>query len=63
MARRIDAERALDEVNSGRAILACAYDDTDKCEKYHLSGALSLNDLQAQERTLPKDRKLIFYCA
>ena len=59
MARRIDAEQARNDVNSGRAVLVCAYDDTDKCEKYHLSGALPLSDLQAQA----KDREVIFYCA
>jgi hypothetical protein len=63
MARRLDAEPARNQVHSGRALLVCAYDQDEKCEKYRLAGGLSLSELQAQEATLPKDREMIFYCA
>ena len=63
MARRIDAEPARNEVHSGRGLLVCAYEEEEKCQKYRLSDALSLSQLQAQEMALPKDREIIFYCA
>ena len=62
-ARRIDPEQGRREVNTGSALLVCAYEDQEKCQKYRLANALSLNELQAQEETLTKDRKILFYCA
>jgi hypothetical protein len=61
--RRIAPEDVRSEVGSGDALLICAYDDQDKCGKYHLTHAVALDELQVHLSTLPKDRKLIFYCA
>jgi len=61
--QRIDPEQARQDVSSGSALLVCAYDEEEKCQKYRLTNALSLTDLQAQEATLPKGRKIVFYCA
>jgi hypothetical protein len=60
---RISADEAHREVASGKALLVCAYDDDDKCNKIKLEGAISLKDLQARVPSLPKDTRLIFYCA
>ena len=62
-AQRIDPEETRRRVNSGDALLVCAYDELEKCQKYRLSNALSLNRLHDQEEQLAKDRKIIFYCA
>jgi hypothetical protein len=62
-ARRIDPEQARPEVNSGNALLVCAYDDQEKYQKYRLTHAVAMDELEAHQATLPKGRKLIFYCA
>jgi len=61
-ARRIDARTAHERLEQG-ALLVCAYDDPDMCAQYHLHGAISLEELQQQESSMPKDREIIFYCA
>jgi hypothetical protein len=60
---RIDPQQAYDDLQSREALLVCAYDDDDKCAQYPLSGAISLTEFQAQERSVPKSREIIFYCA
>jgi hypothetical protein len=60
-AERIDAERARERVQSGDALLVCAYDDEEKCRKLGLEEALTLADLQA--RDVPRDREIVFVCA
>jgi hypothetical protein len=62
-AQRIDSEQVRRDVDSGEALLVCAYDEQEKCRKYTLPNALSLSELSAQEKTLARDRKIVFYCA
>jgi hypothetical protein len=62
-ARRIDVQQAQRDMNSGNALLVCAYDEPEKSEKYRLTNALTLAELQAQEANLANDREIIFYCA
>lgn len=59
--RRISTEAARQKVNSGEALLVCAYDDPDMCNRIHLEGAISLDDLNS--RSLDKTQEIIFYCA
>jgi rhodanese-related sulfurtransferase len=62
-AQRLDPGEARRDVDSGDALLVCAYDDEEKCQNYALPNALLLSELSAKEKTLPKDREIIFYCA
>jgi hypothetical protein len=62
-AKRIDVQQAQRDMNSGNALLVCAYDEPEKSEKYRLTNALTLAELQAQEANLANDREIIFYCA
>lgn len=62
-AQKIEPEEVRAEVSSGKALLVCAYVDQEKCRNYPLTNALSLTDFKAQEGSLPKDRKIVFYCA
>jgi hypothetical protein len=57
----MDVEQARRDLSSGNALLVCAYDDPEKCQRYQLPEALSLPELQAQETNLPGDREIIFY--
>jgi len=62
-AERISAEEAHELLDSDSAVLVCAYDDDEKCRKYRLEGSITLNEFKSRERTLPRDREVIFYCA
>ncbi|MCI0625332.1 MAG: ArsR family transcriptional regulator [Acidobacteria bacterium] len=61
---RINPKEAHEHLESDSdAMLVCAYDDEDKFEQNHLKGAISLDELESQADSLPKNREIIFYCA
>ena len=60
---RISVEEARQKVNSGAALLVCAYDDDEKFKKNHLLGAISLGEFLAKLHSLSADQEIIFYCA
>jgi hypothetical protein len=60
---RVSVEEARREVEAGRALLVCAYEDESKCRQMRLENAVSLNDLQRRVDSVPRNQTLIFYCA
>ena len=60
---RVSVDEARRKAERGEALLVCAYDDEEKCNRIRLDGSISLARLREMERTLPRDRELIFYCA
>ena len=60
---RIPPEEAFAEVSSGEALLVCAYDDEEKCRALQIGGSLTLEDLERMQPSLPRDRRIIFFCA
>ncbi|PLY01100.1 MAG: ArsR family transcriptional regulator [Desulfuromonas sp.] len=61
--KRVTPQDAYKRVNSGEALLVCAYDSDEKFDKMHLSGAISYGDFQARLPDLRIEQGLIFYCA
>jgi hypothetical protein len=61
--QRISVDEARQKVQSGSALLVCAYDNDEKFQKLKLEGALSLSEFRSRLSTLPKDGEIIFYCA
>jgi hypothetical protein len=59
---RIDVHEARRRVQSGEALLVCAYDDPEKCGRMQLEGSINLSELQSRLWSLPHDQELIFYC-
>lgn len=59
----IDAQETRRKVESGEALLVCAYDDENKCKQMHLEGAIHMQELEDKLPEIPKDKELIFYCA
>ena len=45
------------------ALLVCAYESQEKCEKHRLEGAITLTELKSKESELSTGQELIFYCA
>jgi hypothetical protein len=60
---RISAEDARRKVQSGEALLVCAYEDDAKCATMRLDGAITLSELRPTLPSLPKDREIVLYCA
>jgi hypothetical protein len=60
---RVSVEEARREVEAGRALLVCAYEDESKCRQMPLENAIRLNDLQRRIDSVPRNQTLIFYCA
>ena len=60
---RVSVEQARREVEAGRALLVCAYDDESKCRQLRLENAIALHDLQRRVDSVPRNQTLIFYCA
>lgn len=60
-AERIDAERARERVETGDALLVCAYDDEGKCRDLEVNDAITLAELRSRE--VANDREIVFFCA
>ena len=60
---RVGPQDARVRIESGAALLVCAYESPEKFHKNHLQGAISLQELQSREDSLAKEREIIFYCA
>lgn len=60
---RIEAAEARQRVQSGEALLVCAYDNESKCATIKLEGAISLGAFEAKAPSLPKNLEVILYCA
>ncbi len=63
MVTRISAPDAAKRVESGHALLICAYADDQKCRDADVSGSITYRQFEAQLPNLPKNRELIFFCA
>lgn len=59
---RATPEEAYKKVESGKALLVCAYDDAI-FRLVQLKGALSFSELESKLESLPKNQEIIFYCA
>ncbi len=60
---RVPPQEVRQKVESGSALLVCAYDDEQKFNQNHLEGAISLSEFKSRLASLPKDQEIIFYCA
>ncbi len=58
---RITAEEAHRELQSGTALLVCAYADVAKCNQMRLQGAMPLAELERRRPTLSKSQRIVFY--
>jgi hypothetical protein len=60
---RVSVAEARARSRSGNAILVCAYEDEDKCQRMRLEGARTLAELESMLPTLPEHQPIFFYCA
>ena len=62
-ARRVDAYEARERVQSGEALLVCAYQKEAQFRAARLEGAISKAEFDADRAALSPKTELIFYCA
>jgi hypothetical protein len=60
---RVTPEEIYPKVQSGAALLVCAYDSDAKFRQVRLAGAISLEEFKSLRPALPRDREIVFYCA
>jgi len=60
---KVTPQDVFEKVQSGKALLVCAYDSEDRFRQVHLEGALSLGEFKSKEGELGKDKEIVFYCA
>ena len=58
---RVSPERVREEVNSGNALLVCAYDNDDKYGKMRLDGSIALSKFKSEVSAIAKNKEIIFY--
>lgn len=61
-ADRITPEDARIEIQGGRAILVCAYEDEEKCKRINLEYGITFKQFMELKPGLPKDQEIVFYC-
>jgi len=59
----INPEKAYNKLETGAALLVCAYDSEEKFKTMPLEGAISLDEFKSKFPSLSKDQEIIFYCA
>jgi hypothetical protein len=60
---RINPEETRQKMESGTALLVCAYDDESRFKQMQLEGAISLSEFKSRLPMLEKNHEIIFYCA
>lgn len=61
--KRITPAEARVKVQSGAALLVCAYESEELCRRIQPEGAILLDQFKSRLPTLGKTEEIIFYCA
>jgi len=58
---RLSPEITREKVQTGNALLVCAYDDDEKYGRMDLEGSISLSKFKSEMTSIEKEREIIFY--
>jgi rhodanese-related sulfurtransferase len=59
---RISPQRAHENVEMGKALLVCAYEEPERFQALQLEGAISLQEFRSHGAAMTWDQEIIFYC-
>jgi hypothetical protein len=48
--------------NARPAILVCAYDDSARCQRIHIDGAIPWTEFVRTLSGVPREQQVVFYC-
>lgn len=60
---RVGPEEIRRKVESGEALLVCAYEEDSKFRNMNLEGATSYSEFRSRLPSLSRDAEIVFYCA
>jgi hypothetical protein len=60
---RVSPQAIRHAIQSGNALLVCAYEDEEKCRKMNLEGSITLQEFRSRMPSLPKEKEIVLYCA
>lgn len=60
---RISPAEVMQKMETGEALLVCAYENDEKFQRYQLDGAISYGEFQNMLGSLDKSQEIVFYCA
>jgi hypothetical protein len=60
---RISPHEARQKLESGVALLVCAYSDEKMYKSMNLQGSISLKEFESRLPSAPKAQEIVFYCA
>ncbi len=61
MARRVSVDEARRQVDSGKALLVCAYGDEQKCRGLGVDGSITYNEFEGRLPALSRNQQIIFF--
>ena len=59
--KRVGAEDVHGKLQSGKALLVCAYQDDLKFRQMPLEAAISFSEFEKRKASLPRDIEVVFY--
>ncbi|HKB34891.1 MAG TPA: hypothetical protein VKD72_00460 [Gemmataceae bacterium] len=59
--KRVSPQEVRSNVQSGRALLVCAYESDVKFRQAALEGAVPFSEFERRKASLPRDREIVFY--
>ena len=59
--KRVGVERVHSKLQSGQALLVCAYESDVKFRQAALEGAVSFSEFERRKSSLPRDLEIVFY--
>jgi hypothetical protein len=60
---RISPAEVHERLESGKALLICAYSDEEMCKTMNLQGSISLGEFESTVSSVSSDQEIVFYCA
>lgn len=63
MPDRLQADEVKRRAQSEDSLLICAYNDTEKCNKFGIENAIAYPEIKDKLDSLPKSTHLMFFCA
>lgn len=61
--KKVSPEETYKKVESGEALLVCAYKEYERFNRIRLKGAISWGNFKSKLASLPLDQEIIFYCS
>ena len=59
--KRVSAEDVHGKLQSGQALLVCAYESDVKFRQATFEGAVSCSEFERRKSSLPRDLEIVFY--